>query len=311
MVVKKELNKAKYARRLGLLNTSLKYYTQILEAELQQPEQHSILSPLTGDLKKIEEAALMIEQTSLFNLYLKLSDMFFKENSYQVSLERLKSTIYNVKKKFEFKAALEIQQERIDLSKVTLLIIDCVDFNRAELAYTHCINSAKFGDAKILTHEKRDETYVENITKIESVEEYSRFCVEELANYFDTEFVLIAQWDGFIWNSELWDPKFLEYDYLGAPWEEYNILEGIPKSFNVGNGGFSLRSKKLQDFLRDNKSLGDVDYPEDVYIAQVHRGYLESQGFKFAPYELAVTFSYEDGEFRRAFGVHNRLILTK
>ena len=52
--------------------------------------------------------------------------------------------------------------------------------------------------------------------------------------------MLIIQHDGFILNHKAWDNEFLNYDYIGAPvyWMGNKLIE-------VGNGGFSLRSKKL------------------------------------------------------------------
>lgn len=196
-----------------------------------------------------------------------------------------------------------------DLSKVTLVIADCVDYNRARLSFEHNINSAIFGDAKLLTHFDVNDPGVVKIPKIGSIYEYSNFCVKELANYFDTEFVLVAQWDGFIWHPELWEDEFLNYDYIGAPWPDSLLTHGAPKKFNVGNGGFSLRSKRLQDFLRDDDNI-TLHKAEDVAICQLNRAYLEKCGFTFAPYEVAERFSLENGPLVPRFGAHARIKLV-
>ncbi len=69
--------------------------------------------------------------------------------------------------------------------------------------------------------------------------------IENLYNRFSTEYVLIIQDDGFPVR-----PGLLEfvgkYDYIGAPWVHHTTYYDIyPYKYCVGNGGFSLRSKRL------------------------------------------------------------------
>lgn len=197
-----------------------------------------------------------------------------------------------------------------NLSSVTLLIADCVDYERAKLAFNHCQYSCDFGQAKLLTHFDVQDSFVVKIPQIKSIEEYSTFMIKDLASYFDTEHVLVAQWDGFVWKPELWEDEFLKYDYIGAPWPESVLFKGAPKHFNVGNGGFSLRSKKLQDFLQKDSNI-TLHRAEDVAICQLNRAYLEVKGFTFAPFDVAKRFSWECLEMSPAFGVHARLKLVK
>jgi hypothetical protein len=200
------------------------------------------------------------------------------------------------------------------LENVTLLIIDCVDYDRARLAFDHCQAHFEFGDARLLTHFPVNHPGVQYIPKISSINEYNDFMIYKVANYFTTEFVMIAQHDGFIWHPEMWDDDFLKYDYIGAPWAPSLLGKGIPKKFTVGNGGFSIRSKRLQDFLRDDDNLTIKyadNYPEDVVICQINRAYLEKCGFTFAPVEHAMKFSWECGQKRKSFGVHARVKLIK
>ena len=116
--------------------------------------------------------------------------------------------------------------------------------------------------------------------------EYSIFMVLELYKYVNTEHVLCIQDDGFIINPTAWTDDFLEYDYIGAPWPH--------GTYKVGNGGFSLRSKKLLDIL----SLDEMQYRtrsevEDVFICQTMRPSLESRGIKFPSPSIAAKFSVE------------------
>jgi hypothetical protein len=189
-----------------------------------------------------------------------------------------------------------------------LIIVDGVDYARAKTALLHCTALCDFADARILTHLPSDDHFRHQIKPIESIYDYSEFVIKELANYFATAHVLLAQWDGFVWQTGMWSDEFLVYDYIGAPWPDKFLVKGIPRHFNVGNGGFSLRSRRLQEFLRDDPNI-IVHKVEDVAICQLNRAYLEVKGFTFAPVEVARRFSWELLDQQPAFGAHGRLRL--
>lgn len=69
--------------------------------------------------------------------------------------------------------------------------------------------------------------------------------VENLHERFDTPYVLTIQDDGFPMRPGL--EEFLgKYDYIGAPWVHHSTYYDVyPYKYCVGNGGFSLRSKRL------------------------------------------------------------------
>lgn len=130
------------------------------------------------------------------------------------------------------------------------------------------------------------------------VGEYSNFILMNLVDYIDTTHLLLVQWDGFAVNAEKWDDEFLRYDYIGAPWPQFNAPQ------NVGNGGFSLRSRRLMEALRDPRlTLHD---PEDVCICLTNRAVLEERhGLRFAPADIAASFAYERGPVPGpTFGFH-------
>jgi glycosyltransferase involved in cell wall biosynthesis len=168
---------------------------------------------------------------------------------------------------------------RLHLPMVTLFGIaynDPQGMNRAAEISTRDI---RFG-AKVILTDKLFEGRVG----------YSEFCIKKLTNYFDTHFVLKIEPDGYVQNWRSWSDEFLNYDYIGATW-------GYKDNMNVGNGGFSLRSKKLQDILSTDTRITPY-HPEDHVICRVHRKYLQQvHGIKFAPEEIANKFSIE------AFGV--------
>ena len=113
---------------------------------------------------------------------------------------------------------------------------------------------------------------------------------------------MLIQFDGFvIGGKKAWRKEFLEYDYIGAPW---NYHDGR----NVGNGGFSLRSKKLLQVLADSAEIQKF-HPEDNLIGREYRPLSESKGIKFPSEELAWKFAIECGDkygwtYKGQFGFH-------
>lgn len=127
-----------------------------------------------------------------------------------------------------------------------------------------------------------------------SKDEYSKFILENLFEETDRNHVLIVQQDGFILFPELWDGSWLRFDYIGAPWPFYPY---------VGNGGFSLRSRKL---LEITKGLYQQGENEDTTICVRNRKALEMRGIVFAPANIAEIFSQELIHPRhRTFGFHS------
>ena len=172
-----------------------------------------------------------------------------------------------------------------NLPNVTLLGLDCLDINRLKLAADICQKDIEFGAVKLLSSIPDRDPRVVAVDKVDSIEKYSEFCIKKMNDYVDTEFVLIIQYDGFILNPHSWTDEFLKYDYIGAPWwyEDDN---------NVGNGGFSLRSKKLLSILANDDKINEF-HPEDHHICRTYGDYLKSLGIKFAPESVARRFSIE------------------
>jgi hypothetical protein len=122
-----------------------------------------------------------------------------------------------------------------------------------------------------------------------SYEKYNEFVLKELNNFVDTEFVLTIQDDGFIINTDKWNDCFLEYDYIGAPWPNYFPMCDIN---NVGNGGFSLRSKR---FLEISQAVCPYDFGEneDVLVCRKYYNIMKSFGVLYADEKTASMFSIE------------------
>jgi hypothetical protein len=128
--------------------------------------------------------------------------------------------------------------------------------------------------------------------------------------------VLLMQADGFILNPEAWEDGFLEYDFLGAPWPLE--LSWVQPGCQVGNGGFSLRSRRLCALT--SKLFYPVVYGgglhEDFAIGSIARGFLESHGMRYPSVETALRFSMEKPSSKwirpeRSFGFHSFETLTR
>ncbi len=210
-------------------------------------------------------------------------------------------------------------ENKIKLESVTLLAIDCVDLGRVKQVMEICLNYFEFAEVKVLSSlTSNDFDNICKIAPIKSTEEYSSFVINELHQHINTTHVLIIQYDGFILNPKAWTNEFLKYDYLGAPWlvadwsvDKYDFPAKLLGKYIVGNGGFSLRSKKLLSLTANLSQQGELKkyHPEDVSICVYHRELLEKNGIKFAPIDLAKQFSFE-GEsldnysWNNQFGFH-------
>ena len=131
-----------------------------------------------------------------------------------------------------------------------------------------------------------------------------------LADAVTTSHALVVQWDGWVTDPAAWDPAFLEWDYIGAPWPGLGAAGGgVPGDgvangaetgdmeaggMEVGNGGFSLRSRRLLDVLAGPGFVPAPGVAEDVLICRTWRRTLEREhGIRFAPPAVAARFAYE------------------
>ena len=144
------------------------------------------------------------------------------------------------------------------------------------------------------------------IPPLRSTNEYGKVIFDFLPEIIQDDHVLIFQWDGFPLAPIKWQNNFLDFDYIGAPWPHESF-------YPVGNGGFSLRSKKLIQTLKELQINIDLSnpyaQPEDVLICIHKRKPLEKNGIKFCDRNIAANFSYEYGPLNKNVlgfhGAHN------
>ena len=198
----------------------------------------------------------------------------------------------------------------IEIKDVTLVCIDCNRYLQATEAILHSIrgitfNKVLFFSDKPLVVPESNIDYIE-IPKINNKIDYCYFVMRRLHDYIQTSHMLIIQWDGFVLNPNAWTDEFLKYSYIGSPWWKYQN-DGMM----IGNGGFSLRTNKLMEFVSNSPIIKDF-YPEDEKICRTYRKEIEKAGFTFAPIELAEQFSIEGcpafpdkSTYNENFGFHN------
>lgn len=190
------------------------------------------------------------------------------------------------------------------MPKISAVIVDTYSNKKFAATAIKIVQSLPF-ISEIFTFSDKPFTECLNVNyiKIEPIKsnnQYSQIILQNLPPIIKDSHVLVFQWDGFPVNINSWLPNFLDYDYIGAPCDEVGW---------VGNGGFSLRSRKLLEKISELKIAIDLenpfDQPEDVILCRHKKTLLEEHGVLFAPRELATKFSHEAGPVnKKAFGFH-------
>lgn len=172
-----------------------------------------------------------------------------------------------------------MSQTKIQIPEVTLFGVDAHDPEGLLLAAQKSQEHVHFGAVEIITRRL-----------FYGREGYSNFCIKDMHAYIHTSHALMIHPDGYILNPSAWDPAWLSYDYIGALWEFFTDNK------KNGNGGFTLRSKKLLNAISNLAAKGIIQkfHPEDHIICRVHRELLEKEyGIVFAPDEVCRKFSIE------------------
>ena len=68
---------------------------------------------------------------------------------------------------------------KLQLPNVTLIIADCVDYNRARLSFDHNLACANFHSAKLLSHNAPKLPGDVQIKQITNITEYSYFMIKD------------------------------------------------------------------------------------------------------------------------------------
>jgi predicted O-methyltransferase YrrM len=193
-----------------------------------------------------------------------------------------------------------VRSSRPRLADVALCCIDCAQPELAiralRISRAHC----DFAATVLFTNADMAEEGIEihRIPRIADRTAYSHFVLKELPTHVATPFVLVVQWDGYVLDGARWEDGFRQFDYIGAPWN----WRGAPRK--VGTGGFSLRSRRLLEMVKD-VAIPPGPQAEDDLICNVWRPMLEQRGIRFADVVTARRFSVEmERTEAPSFGFH-------
>lgn len=201
----------------------------------------------------------------------------------------------------------------VKIPTVALVSVACTKVPETVQAMMKCKEQMEFNKIILFTDTELlispGQFNVVQIPKLD-YKQYNEFVAMKLWEYVDTDYVLLVQNDGYITDASQWTDEFLKWDYIGAPWPPQTQYTAQGEEIRVGNGGFSLRSRKLLraphilGFEFTDKGTGF--WHEDGFLCVHYRKELEEQGIKFAPVEIAARFSTEltVPETVKSFGKH-------
>ena len=176
----------------------------------------------------------------------------------------------------------------IDLPQVTLVLVSGLGYRTDEniFALKYAQKGISFGDVKYI-----------QLDSIKKIDDWNNAIIYELPKYIDTDFCLLVHENGTVVHPESWNPEWLKYDFIGSPWplpqDDFSYRDEEGNIVRVGNS-VSLRSKKLLNLAAQRPLLYRYgNNNEDGHITCWNRKWLESQGCKFAPIEVAKWFGRE------------------
>lgn len=185
---------------------------------------------------------------------------------------------------------------------VTLVSVACTKVPETIEAMKKCQAQMGFNRSLLLTHEDITAEGID-IAKIDKLDYrgYNEFVAMKLWQYIGTDFVLLVQNDSWILNANKWRDKWFNYDLIGAGWpipeDDKTYRKPSGELVRVGNGGFTLRSRKIlrAPTILDLKfsDMGTGHPNEDGFLCVHYADVLEKSGIRFAPLSEAVKFSRE------------------
>lgn len=201
----------------------------------------------------------------------------------------------------------------LDLSRCTLLVVETRAHEITHRVIEDCLSKALFGDVLIYTDQPT--AFVDIPARIIPCEDFPNkkaagaFYYGKAMSEVITDYALMMEWDGGIFDPTKWRDEFFEYDYIGAPWVR---PKGDPQI--VGNGGFTLMSTGLGQYAVAN--FRKLPVYTDWDFCRLQRRHYEAAGYKWPDGDLASLFSWELGPRNPDhFGFHGAFtwpeVLTK
>jgi hypothetical protein len=191
----------------------------------------------------------------------------------------------------------------INLPDVTLLAISSIEIPATINALLKCCDKIDFGAVKFVSDKKPTNLpngiIYEYCPKITNTHEFDVYAFEHLYKHVQTSHMLMCQWHAFILRSYLWDDDWLKTDYIGGlwPWSTNYSNAFTGEIIRVGNGGFSLRSKKIMSipFTLGLKTVYDRGFSnDDGLLCSYYRKQMLDCGIKYGSIKQSAVFSFEN-----------------
>lgn len=207
------------------------------------------------------------------------------------------------------------------LPDVTLLAISSDRVESNVKALEHSMKLMEFGAVKFLSHRKPEYLpegiQFEECAELKCIRDFDYYAFKELGKHVTTSHALMIQDHAYLLHTDVWRDEFLNFDFCGALWEpRMEFLS--PSSFTLarlGNGGFSLRSKRIMDLPKklDLPLVEDRGYTNDDGQINVYwRKTMLENGIVYPePWEIA-DFAYENDtpenlEIEKYLGFHRNI----
>jgi hypothetical protein len=174
----------------------------------------------------------------------------------------------------------------LSLPNVTLVMVETRAHELARATALDAISKVEFGDVAIMSDNftRFSVPGARNIP-IKDVDNknhaFWKFCMFESFKPVTTRYALFMEWDAGVVDPAMWMSEFLDYDYIGAPW-------WWKDGHNVGNGGFSIRTKAFADFIANDHRA----YTDNM-LCRDFRDEFERKGWTYATEDVARAFSFE------------------
>ena len=212
----------------------------------------------------------------------------------------------------------------LELPMVTCFGMDCVTPLKTLAVMLQARRQVRFAELVLVTDTQAHSNLPQGVRYIHTKQgnkkvdccglklpiDYELSLMRDTHLYIRTPFLLHMEWDSLVASPEAWNPHWLHYDYIGAPWP-YPISEpGFPRvesHNNVGNGGFALKSRRFCQALSEivDTSLSS-HVSSDRFQCRVAAPLLRSKGLHFAPDHIAQRFSCENRIYSGQFGLHGK-----
>lgn len=197
----------------------------------------------------------------------------------------------------------------LKLPNITLIALGTKNLEGMFNALERSQEGIEWGDVKLITE-----------INCPTIDDWNRAIVYDLRRYVDTEFCMLVHPDGFVVHPESWNPDWLNWDYIGAPWplptDDYSYRTPDGEIVRVGNS-VSLRSKGMLELpyqleVAWRAYFGNTN--EDGFLTVHNRRLFQHFGARYAPIEVAKHFGREldipenqDVENPFAFHLHDTM----